>query len=129
MQAFQPVLIACAWLSLAGAARAADAPACPRAPASAVVTIAQLPAEVQAVLDEMGPVADPGGAFSASDVVDATHPVPTQRLLSGQVGPDCILLTIEKGGRGYSHGLLQFERVGGHWQLVSQAYRQPDQGR
>jgi hypothetical protein len=89
------------------------------------VRIAQLPAEVQAELLSMGPVSDPGGPFSESDVVDAVDPVPGQRLISGEAGADCIVLKIEKGGRGYSHGLLQFERVGGHWVLASLVYRQP----
>lgn len=130
MHALLAFLIAGVLLIQAGAAHAAAEPAipaCPRAPAPAVVTIAQLPAEVQAILDEMGPVADAGGAFNGSDVIDPAHPVPTQRLLSGQVGPDCILLKVEKGGRGYSHGLLQFGRVTGHWQLVRRAYRRPDE--
>lgn len=113
MQGSTPLSLACSLLAVA-------AP-----PAIPVTTIAQLPAEVQAELASMGPVSDPGGAFSPSDVVDAEHPVPTQRLISGQAGPDCILLTIEKGGRGYSHGVLRFERKDGHWVLASLVYQQP----
>lgn len=105
--------MACSLLALAGA------------PSTPVATIAQLPAEVRAELDAMGPISDPGGAFSPSDVVDAEHPVPTLRLIAGQAGPDCIALTIEKGGRGYSHGLLRFERKDGHWVLASLVYQQP----
>lgn len=123
MQGSKPLSIACGLLTLAGAAHAGDA--CTPTPGVPVATIAQLPAEVQAELASMGPVSDPGGAFSPSDVVDAVNPVPTQRLVSGQAGPDCILLTIEKGGRGYSHGLLRFERVDGHWVLASLVYRPP----
>lgn len=115
MQGSTSLSIACGLLA-AGAVHAADAPAQP------VLRIAQLPAEVVAVLEEMGPVADPGGPFNPSDVIDTEHPVPGQRLVSGQAGADVILLTLERGGRGQSHAVLKFARVGGHWQLVSQEH-------
>jgi hypothetical protein len=47
-----------------------------------------------------------------------------QRLVSGQAGPDRIMLRIERGGRGASHALLQFDRIEGHWQLVNQTFEQ-----
>jgi hypothetical protein len=119
MQASKPLSIACALL-MAGAANAADAPT------QAVSRLAQLPAEVVAVLEEMGPISDPCGPFNPSDVVDTDHPVPGQRLVSGQVGPDLILLTVEKGGRGYAHAVMTFARVDGHWRLISQERRSPD---
>lgn len=119
MQGSKPLSIACALL-MAGAANAAEAPV------QAVSRLAQLPAEVVAVLEEMGPISDPGGPFNPSDVVDTDHPVPGQRLVSGQASPDVILLTVEKGGRGYSHAVMKFARVDGHWQLVSQERRSPD---
>ena len=122
MQGSTSLSIACGLL-VAGAVHAADAPAQP------VLRIAQLPAEVVAVLEEMGPVADPGGPFNPSDVIDTEHPVPGQRLVSGQLGPDVILLTVEKGGRGYSHAVMKFARVDGHWQLVSQTHQLPDAAR
>ena len=115
MQANTSLSLACGLL-LASAVNAADAPAQP------VFRLAQLPAEVVAVLEEMGPVSDPGGPFNPSDVVDIDHPVPGQRLVSGQAGPDLILLTLEKGGRGHSHAVLKFARVDGHWQFVSQEH-------
>lgn len=123
MQGSKPLSIACGLLTLAGAAHAGDA--CTPQPGIPVANLAQLPAEVQAELASMGPVSDPGGAFSPSDVIDAANPVPTQRLVSGEAGPDCIVLTIEKGGRGYSHGVLRFERVNEHWVLASLVYQQP----
>ena len=112
MQGSTPFSIACSVL-LAGAAHAAGAPA------QAVTKVAQLPAEVVSVLEEMGPIADPGGPFNDSDVIDPAHPVPGQRLVSGQAGPDVILLKVEKGGRGHSHALMRFTLVDGHWQLAS----------
>jgi len=118
MQGIKPGAIACAVL-LAGAA-AADAPA------QSVSRIAQLPAEVVAVLEELGPISDPGGPFNPTDIIDTDHPVPGQRLVSGQAGPDVILLVVEKGGRGYSHAVMKFARVDGHWQLVSQERLSPD---
>jgi len=121
MQGSKPIVIAS--VLLAGAANAGGAPAQP------VARLAQLPAEVVAVLEEMGPISDPGGPFNPSDVVDTAHPVPGQRLVSGQLGPDVILVTVEKGGRGYSHAVLKFARVDGHWQLVSQEHQQPDAAR
>lgn len=123
MQGSKPLSIACGLLTLAGAAHAADA--CAPQPATAVVRISQLPDEVQAELLSMGPVSDPGGPFDPGDVFDALHPVPGQRLISGQAGPDCIVLMIEKGGRGYSRALLHFERTGGRWALVSLAPQHP----
>jgi hypothetical protein len=122
MQGSKPLSIACGLL-LAGAANAAGAPA------QAVVRLAQLPAEVVAVLEEMGPISDPGGPFNPSDVVDSEHPVPGQRLVSGEASPDVILLTVEKGGRGYSHAVLKFARADGHWQLVSQQHQLRDSTR
>lgn len=96
------------------------------APPQPVARLAQLPAEVVALLEEAGPISDPGGPFNPSDIVDADHPVPGQRLVSGQAGPDEILLTVEKGGRGYAHAVLTFARIDGHWQLVRQERRAPD---
>jgi len=104
-------------MMVAGAAHAAGAPV--PAPAQAVTKVAQLPAEVVSVLEEMGPISDPGGPFNDSDVVDPDHPVPGQRLVSGQAGPAVILLKVEKGGRGRTHAMLRFALVDGHWQLVS----------
>lgn len=121
MQSSKPLAVACTLL-MAGAAGAA-------APQQAVSRIAQLPAEVVAVLEEMGPIADPGGPFNDSDIVDTDHPIPGQRLVSGQAGPDLILLTVERGGRGQSLAVMTFARVNGHWQLVSQEHRSPAQGR
>lgn len=121
MQGSKPIVIAS--VLLAGAANAAGAPAQP------VARLAQLPAEVVAVLEEMGPISDPGGPFNPSDVVDAAHPVPGQRLVSGEVSPDVILVTVEKGGRGYSHAVMKFARVDGHWQLVSQEHKLQDGSR
>jgi hypothetical protein len=116
MQGSTPFLIATSLL-LAGAAHAG-------APTQAVTRLAQLPAEVVSVLEEMGPISDPGGPFNESDVVAAVDPVPGQRLVSGQAGPDRIMLRIERGGRGASHALLQFDRIEGHWQLVNQTFEQ-----
>lgn len=122
MQGSKPVSIACSLL-LAGAASVASAA---DAPMQAVTRLAQLPAEVVSVLEEMGPISDPGGPFNPGDVIDSNHPVPSQRLESGQAGSDFIVLTVEKGGRGHSHAVLQFARVDGHWQLVSQKHALPD---
>jgi hypothetical protein len=122
MQGRKPVSIACSLL-MAGAASVGSAA---DAPMHAVTRVAQLPAEVVSVLEEMGPISDPGGPFNPSDVVDVDHPVPGQRLVSGQAGPDFIVLTVEKGGRGYAHAVLQFSRVDGHWQLVGQKHVLPD---
>jgi hypothetical protein len=116
MQGSKSFLIASSLL-LAGAAHAG-------APAQTVTKVAQLPAEVVSVLEEMGPISDPGGPFNESDVVAAVDPVPGQRLVSGQAGPDRILLRLERGGRGASHALLQFDRIEGHWQLVNQTFEQ-----
>ena len=115
MQKSIPLSIACGLL-LAGAVHAVDAPAQP------VRRLAQLPAEVVAILEEMGPVSDPGGPFNPSDAIDPEHPVPGQRLVSGQAGPDVIQLTLEKAGRGQSHAVLTFARVDGHWRFVSQEH-------
>ena len=122
MQGNISLSIACSVL-LAGTAHAAGAPA------QVVTKVAQLPAEVVSVLEEMGPISDPGGPFNESDVIDPAHPVPGQRLVSGQVGPDVILLKVEKGGRGHSHALMRFALVDGHWQLVSQEHVLPDDPR
>lgn len=124
MQSSKPLALACALL-MAGATGSAAAAA---APQQSVSRIAQLPAEVVAVLEEMGPIADPGGPFNDSDIVDTDHPIPGQRLVSGQAGPDLIVLTVERGGRGHSLAVMTFARVNGHWQLVSQEHRSPAQG-
>jgi len=117
MQGSTPFLIATSLL-LAGAANAG-------ASAQAVTKVAQLPAEVVSVLEEMGPISDPGGPFNESDVVAAVDPVPGQRLVSGQAGPDVILLQVEKGGRGHSHALMRFVLVDGHWKLASLEHLSP----
>ena len=115
---------------LASAAHAADAPACDLAGASfAVVRIAQLPAEVQSLVVENGPVSDPGGPFNPSDVFIVDDPVPGQRLVAGQAGPDAICLQLEHGGRGYRHVILQFRLTDGHWTLISRTSRLPPMSR
>ena len=105
---------------VAGAAHGAGASLCnlPGSPKT-VVRLAQLPAEIQSWLEENGPVSDPGGPFNATDLFDAEHPVPGQRLVAGQAGPDTVCLQLEKGGRGYHHVILQFQLAGGHWTLTS----------
>jgi hypothetical protein len=123
------VSVSCSVLMLAGAAKAADPPVCTLAAPTAVASIAQLPEQVQTLLLEAGPVADPGGDFNATDLFDPEHPVPDRRLVSGQAGAACIVLTLEKGGRGYAHMLLEFRRTGGRWLLAGQVLQQPEQPR
>lgn len=111
---------------LTSAVHAAASPVCDLAGTSSpVARIAQLPAEVQSLLTETGPVSDPGGPFNSSDVFLADNPVPGQRLVSGQAGPDAICLQLEHGGRGYHHVIVQFQLVDGHWTQVSRTSRMP----
>jgi hypothetical protein len=120
-------------LAFAGATYAADppAPACNLpAPAQPVARVAQLPAEVHDLLLSNGPVSDPGGPFNGSDVIDeSAQPVPGQRLVAGQASQDAICLQVEQGGRGLHHAILQFQRRGGHWTLVSQKNQLPGAAR
>lgn len=120
-------------LALGGVAFAAapPAPACNLpAPAQPVTRVAQLPAEVHDLLLSNGPVSDPGGPFNESDVIDETaQPAPGQRLVAGQASRDAICLQVEQGGRGLHHAILQFQRKGGHWTLVSQKHQLPGAAR
>jgi hypothetical protein len=129
MRASKAVSFSCSLLTLAGAAQAAGPAACTPVAPVAVTSIAQLPGQVRSLLLEAGPVAEPGGDFNATDLFDSAHPVPDRRLISGQAGASCILLKLERGGRGYAHALLQFERTGGRWTFAGQVVQQPDQPR
>jgi hypothetical protein len=58
-------------------------------------------------------IADRGQSFNKTDVVDST--LPMRRFSIGGVSEDCVLVAIERGGRGYWIEVLVFERTSDAW--------------
>lgn len=101
----------------AGTALGAELGACPLTPAIAVSSMLELPAPVQDFLAHDGPgggaTADIGARYNATDVGDTT--VPMQRVQAARLGSDCIEVTVEQGGYGYSVRRLTFKKWDGGW--------------
>ena len=109
-------------LSFSCAAHAETVVGCTPTQAAAVLSVKELPNDVQKVLTRDGPVADAGGKFNSSDVIlDAT--VPRQRLVAVLIGDNCLRTSVERGGRGYSVRTSTFQRLDGQWRLVSEESR------
>lgn len=109
-------IIVCLALAMPCAATAENAAACTPG-AAAVSRVKDLPPDVQAYFARRGAIADPGEQFNSSDVI-ADEKVPQQRLISAVSGDDCISVTVERGGRGYSVGTFIFQRIDGHWRAL-----------
>lgn len=119
-------IIVCLAFALPCVANAENAAACTPGGAP-VARVKDLPPDVQAYLARRGPVADPGEPFNSSDVI-ADEKVPQQRLISAVSGDDCISVTVERGGRGYSVGTFTFQRIDGHWQSLQPAPKRRGRG-
>jgi hypothetical protein len=103
----------------------APAPACIPVPASAIVSLKELPPEVRKLLEQdsrgRGGIADAGEKFNATDVImDAA--IPQTRFVAATASDDCASVTVERGGRGYSVQVLTFARTGKGWELMPRAY-------
>jgi hypothetical protein len=91
--------------------------ACVGASFAEVRSLAELPQEVSALLgkERKGPegIADQGGKFNKTDVV--IDNLPMRRFSLAAVSADCILVAVERGGRGYFVELLAFEHNNTGW--------------
>lgn len=99
-------------------AQAAPEQACNAPASSSIASIKALPPAVRAYLEAYrateAPIADAGEAFNAGDVM--TDQTPQRRFVSGTATADCIFVTIEYGGRGYSVQTFNFRRNHATWQ-------------
>ena len=100
-------------------AYAADTkPICNPPPPISVSALIELPAQIQDFLLHDGPngrgTADIGEKYNATDVID-DDAAPRQRFMSALLGSDCVQVTIERGGRGYSISILTFQKDGDSW--------------
>lgn len=99
---------------------AAPEQACSAPASSSIASIKALPPAVRHYLEAYrateAPIADAGEAFNAGDVmIDKT---PQRRFVSGTATADCIFVTIEYGGRGYSVQTFNFRRNHDTWQYL-----------
>jgi hypothetical protein len=78
-----------------------------------VTTLLAVPAGVLSQLGGPAGIADSGGPFNASDVVDPKRPM--RRFIVGGVSSDYVLVAYEQGGRGYSCVAVAFRRSGAGW--------------
>jgi len=88
-------------------------------PLVAVHSLAELPPEVRGILgarrDGLEGIADRGGKFNATDVINPK--LPMRRFSLAGVAQNCALVAVERGGRGYSVEVLLFERSANSWNI------------
>lgn len=99
---------------------ASEQPSCAGKPLSEVHTLTALPDEVNSLLGQgrtgMDGIADQGGKFNLTDVVDER--LPMRRFVIAGINSSCALVAIERGGRGYSRELIVFGQDKGKWQIT-----------
>lgn len=81
-----------------------------------VKSLSALPAALRAALAAGSPggkIADVGEPFNATDVL--FNDFAQQRLISGRLAPDCAVIVVERGGRGYAKITITVERNGESW--------------
>jgi hypothetical protein len=83
-----------------------------------VKSILALPAEIGSALGAsrvgLEGIADRGQSFNKTDVVDSS--LPMRRFSIAGASENCILVAVERGGRGYSVEIIWFERASAAWQ-------------
>jgi hypothetical protein len=96
---------------------------CVGATLNEATSLAALPDGVRRLLASMGNgfdgIADKGGRFNATDVVD--HNVPMRRFILAAVGATCAVVAIEHGGLAHNFEVREYQVVGSAWQLTSHA--------
>ena len=104
-----------AWASATFAApqEATAAPAWSR-----INTLAGLPAEVSAYLVEQTGLADQGGDYNDSCVLDPGRP--SMRFVLGAVSGNEAIVAVEHGGRAHGINTWSFRRENNHWQPKEQ---------
>lgn len=103
-----------AGLLLANTAFAAPAEAPESAPAwSRISTLAGLPPEVSAYLIERTGLADQGGDYNDSCVLDPARP--SMRFVLGALSENDVIVAVEHGGRGHGINTWSFRRENNHW--------------
>jgi len=103
---------------------ASEQPSCAGKPLSEVRTLTALPNEVNSLLGQsragMDGIADQGGKFNVTDVVDER--LPMRRFVIAGLNSSCLLVAVERGGRGYSIELIVFEHDNDKWQITQRRY-------
>ncbi|HEU5435448.1 MAG TPA: hypothetical protein VFU95_03450 [Telluria sp.] len=122
MKKISACIIASVALSTGAAAHADSDQSCKPTPPTAVATVKALPPAVRQFLLDEGPIADPGGKFHPSGIID-NGPVPRQRLMSAVAGTDCVNVMVKRGDRGDGVWKLNFQRVDGQWVFASQQWQ------
>jgi hypothetical protein len=80
-------------------------------------TLASLPKELKDAASSGGRIADRGGKFNATDVVDGKSPM--RRFIVAGTDESTVLLALEHGGRGYSIEAIEFLNNEGKWTEVN----------
>jgi hypothetical protein len=94
-----------------------------------VQSMRDLPMSLRALLPsaDHGPngIADHGGRFNATDVVD--HNLPGRRFTLAAVASTCAVIAIEYGGIATGYELTEYRLLQGHWQRAEHlvVYREP----
>ena len=83
-----------------------------------VQTLAALPGSISSTLGWHDGIADRGGRFNSTDVVDPA--LPMRRFVLGGISACCVLVAYEQGGRGYSVQVRAFVQGNLGWTQVRQ---------
>ena len=83
-----------------------------------VQTLAALPGSISSTLGWHDGIADRGGRFNSTDVVDPA--LPMRRFVLGGASACCVLVAYEQGGRGYSVQVRAFVHGNSGWTQVRQ---------
>jgi hypothetical protein len=106
-----------AFLLTASSAAMAAGGVCNGQTLTEVKAISGIPADVYALLGGSGTgldgIADRGGKFNATNVVDKA--LPMRRFVLAGSSSDCVAIALEHGGRGRSIDLWVFSRNAGTW--------------
>jgi hypothetical protein len=94
---------------------------CQGAALSEARSLADLPGGVGALLGVgitgAKGIADRGQKFNCTDLIDPA--LPRRRLVLAGVSAECVLISVERGGRGHSFSVLAFvKQPNGEWQGV-----------
>lgn len=85
---------------------------------SLATSLAGLPPEVSTYLSDSTGLADQGGSYNDSCMVD--YDLPSTRFVMGAISADETIVAIEYGGRGHGIRTWAFRRENSHWKPMEQ---------
>ena len=112
-------VIAATVVSVSLTALAEDYRNCTSKPLTEARSLERLPSEISSLLGReragLEGIADRGGKFNVTDVVD--NKLPRRRFVLGGFNDACAVVAIEHGGRGHWFEVVTFTQTKGKWQF------------